>query len=106
MAAQAFANGFSVVTLGDFNDFDPTVRDAADSIPISQVLDIVRDPVPEKSGDGMCGGYGLCGFIMCALCALKYYSAQYVRFAHAMCSTGSKLLNAFICECARSAHYL
>jgi len=51
MAAQAFGEGYSVVTLGDLNDFDPTIKDAADSVPISQVLDILRDPVPSKAGD-------------------------------------------------------
>jgi len=47
----AFAKDYSVVVLGDLNDFDPTVHDAAGSVPISAVLDILRDPVKSLAGD-------------------------------------------------------
>lgn len=41
----------SVIVLGDLNDFDPTVLDASGNVPISSVLDILRDPVANQPGD-------------------------------------------------------
>lgn len=35
-------NGYEVIVMGDFNDFDEDPLDSNDNIPISQVLDIVR----------------------------------------------------------------
>jgi len=43
--------GHSVVVLGDVNDFDETVPDASGNLPISTVLDLLRNPLPSKSGD-------------------------------------------------------
>jgi len=42
---RRLADGFTgsnVIVLGDVNDFDPTVQDAADSVPISGVLNILK----------------------------------------------------------------
>jgi len=51
VASEGFGQGHSVVVLGDLNDFDRKVKDAANSAPISQVLDIIRDPVKTLEGD-------------------------------------------------------
>ena len=50
---QASSVGSYVVVMGDMNDFDNTVKDASGNMPISQVLNILRDPVKDKAGDGM-----------------------------------------------------
>ena len=51
LIAEALQQGHSVVALGDINDFDGTVTDASGNIPISQVLSLLRDPLPTP-GDG------------------------------------------------------
>eukprot|EP00026_Physarum_polycephalum_P009426 Phypoly_transcript_09550.p1 GENE.Phypoly_transcript_09550~~Phypoly_transcript_09550.p1 ORF type:complete len:378 (+),score=27.05 Phypoly_transcript_09550:156-1289(+) len=48
---EELRGGRSVVAMGDLNDFDPTIVDASDSIPISSVLALLRDPVPSNPGD-------------------------------------------------------
>jgi exonuclease III len=51
LIAQAIAQGHSIVALGDMNDFDNTVVDASDNIPISEVMDILRNPVTSTPAD-------------------------------------------------------
>jgi len=51
LAGTALNEGNSVVVLGDLNDFDETVVDAAHNKPISKVLDLIRDPLPITQGD-------------------------------------------------------
>jgi len=51
LVASYLGEGHSVVVLGDVNDFDGTVIDASGNVPISTVLDILRDPLPSKAGD-------------------------------------------------------
>jgi len=50
---QAVNKGHSVVVLGDLNDFDPTVVDYANSVPISSVLNILKDPVKGTATDDL-----------------------------------------------------
>jgi len=50
LAAQYIGTN-SVIILGDLNDFDEKVPDANDNMPISTVLDILRDPLPSQPGD-------------------------------------------------------
>lgn len=52
MVAKELEAGHSVVVLGDLNDFDSIVLDASGNVPISSVLQVLRDPVPSTSGDG------------------------------------------------------
>jgi hypothetical protein len=42
LVAQVNADNANVIILGDLNDFDPKVLDAADSVPISGVLDFLK----------------------------------------------------------------
>jgi exonuclease III len=44
LIAEAIQAGHSVVALGDMNDFDGTIVDASKSVPISQVLHLLRNP--------------------------------------------------------------
>lgn len=53
IAEEAIANKHSVVMLGDFNDFDPTITDAAKSVPISSVLNILKDPLKDLPTDDL-----------------------------------------------------
>jgi len=46
---QAIDKGSYVVILGDFNDFDSTISDPAKSVPISQVLNILKSPSSSQS---------------------------------------------------------
>lgn len=41
--SEGFAKGRQVIVAGDINDYDPTVEDAAQSVPTSRVLDILRN---------------------------------------------------------------
>jgi len=51
LVANALQQGHSTVVMGDFNDFDGVVPDQANSQPITQVLNLLRDPLPEVLGD-------------------------------------------------------
>jgi len=46
LIASALTQGHHVVSVGDLNDFDGLVKDQASSTPISQVLDLLKDPLP------------------------------------------------------------
>lgn len=50
LVAEALEAGHSVVVTGDINDFDNTVLDASNNYPISDVLNLLRDPLP-AAGD-------------------------------------------------------
>jgi len=51
LIATALQEGHSVIAMGDLNDFDGVVRDQANSQPISQVLKLLQDPLPNVPGD-------------------------------------------------------
>jgi len=51
LVSSALLQGHSTVVLGDLNDFDGLVLDQANSRPISQVLNLLRDPLPTIPGD-------------------------------------------------------
>jgi len=51
LVATALNQGHSVIAMGDLNDFDGLVLDQANSQPISQVLNLLRDPLPSVAGD-------------------------------------------------------
>jgi len=53
LVANALLQGHSTVVLGDLNDFDGLVLDQANSHPISQVLNLLRDPLPNVPGDDL-----------------------------------------------------
>lgn len=53
LVAKEIGAGNSVIVMGDLNDFDSVVADASGNIPISSVLQILRDPIPAASGDEM-----------------------------------------------------
>lgn len=42
VVAEYISNGYEVILLGDFNDFDNEVRDAYDNVPTSRTLDILK----------------------------------------------------------------
>mmetsp|Transcript_16917 Transcript_16917/g.23541 ORF Transcript_16917/g.23541 Transcript_16917/m.23541 type:complete len:364 (-) Transcript_16917:50-1141(-) len=42
--AQGVDKHYEVIVMGDLNDFDPNITDPANSRPISQVLDILKNP--------------------------------------------------------------
>jgi len=46
LIASALTQGHSVVSVGDLNDFDGLILDQANSRPISQVLNLLKDPLP------------------------------------------------------------
>jgi len=46
---QAVPNGYHVVMLGDLNDYDPSVIDAAGDVPISTVLNIMKNKGQTKN---------------------------------------------------------
>jgi len=58
LVANALANGSSVIVLGDLNDFDPSVQDAAGSVAISKTLQILRDPIASRAGDELTNAAG------------------------------------------------
>jgi len=51
LVATALESGNSAIVVGDLNDFDGLVKDQANSTPISQVLNLLRDPLPSPVGD-------------------------------------------------------
>jgi len=51
LIADALQQGHSVIALGDLNDFDGLVLDQANSKPISQVLSLLRDPLPGRGDE-------------------------------------------------------
>jgi len=51
LIATELQEGRSVIALGDLNDFDDVVHDQANSKPISQVLRLLKDPLPNVAGE-------------------------------------------------------
>lgn len=47
------AEGFELVVLGDFNDFDGQVRDHEDNLPISKVLEQIKSLKPDDRSDDL-----------------------------------------------------
>jgi len=51
LVAGMLAMDHSVIVLGDMNDYDNVTRDSSNNVPISKALAILRDPLPNVTGD-------------------------------------------------------
>jgi len=53
LVKEAMESSHSVIVMGDLNDFDSMILDASGNVPISQVLRVLSDPIPEVAGEEM-----------------------------------------------------